>query len=209
MATAYLVRHLETESNAKGLFGDGPLDDVATERGFKQASALSVWWVSTKWDFDYCFVGDSERNRKTSEFIVGSEYGFTLGVKCTTALNEQGVGEWSGKSKLEIDQQLLADWRAGKILPLGGESDDDFEKRVLGFWKMKALPFLQEGKNLLMVASGNPIRVILGHILKTPWRNLLPALVVDNCSITAVKVNKKGECFVGPVNDTSHLKEVG
>ena len=29
MATAYLVRHLETESNAKGLFGDGPLDDVA------------------------------------------------------------------------------------------------------------------------------------------------------------------------------------
>lgn len=206
MGTAYLVRHFETESNARGLFGDGPLDDVPTERGAKQAGILRCVFDVIGVRIDEVCAGDSVRNLSTASSACGEIH---LTSQPTTALNEQHPGEWAGRSKKEILPALLADWRAGNYRIPGSESDVDFEFRVEVFWKEIALPKLRDEKNLIIVTSGNPIRVILGHIWKTPWRHLLPALVCDNCSITVVKVNKEGKCFVGPVNDISHLRAVG
>lgn len=209
MGTAYFVRHIETEANEKGLFGGGVLD-FATKRGRAQGIALGKRLVEDGIKFSRVLRGTAVRHLTTFELIESEYPEETLPITINHWLNEQGVGEWEGKSKVELDPQTLADWRAGKILPPGGESDDEFEKRVKSFLEVFVLPSLrQQDENLLIITSGNPIRRIVGHILGVRWRNLLPALICDNASLTVVKVSRDGKCFVGPINDTYHLKNIG
>lgn len=200
-----LIRHVETESNKLGLFGDGPLDDQLSAKGAAQINALVRCLMHREGRGDIVLSGTSTRQLLTA-------YTHPEGHRIVSGfggLNEIGVGEWSGMSKTDIDPQLLADWRAGKILPPDGETDDQFESRVRAVWKGIIHPQAADGDSLIVVSSGNPIRIILGEVLGIPWRCMLPTLDIDNAGITTLRLGKEGKCFITSVNDTSHLADIG
>ena len=204
MAEIYLVRHFETASNVKGLFGDGPLDDLPTDRGVAQARALCKVFLNRRLWFDICYCGTSLRQKNTAGIIC------PIGVprKEHGALNEKTLGAWGGKSKEAIDPELLQRWRKGEYVPEGGETQEDFESRVSEFWEEVIVPSLSKCIRILVVTSGNPIRIFVAHTLGIPWVKLLPELDCDNCAISMIRRNDRG-FFVATINDTSHLASVG
>lgn len=210
-----LVRHMETVSNEQGLFGDGELDAVASELGERQ---LGVFREDAPAPLDCAISGSQARQLLTARAILGEDFTITQDKR----LNEISVGEWSGKSKKDLDAQTLADWRAGKILPPGGESKQQFRDRVLACWRELILPQAQllvkdapTPKDptgiLLVVTSGNPIRVIVGEVLGIPDA-LQAQMDVQNCSVTALRVVRVGngfKVFVDQLNYLDHLRRAG
>ena len=222
----YLVRHAETESNKAGLFGDGPLDDVFSELGSRQLRVTYGYFASCGIQFDRVISGSQVRQIMNARAVVGTEYQDLLTEDKRTyivedaRLNEISVGEWSGKSKNDLDAQTLADWRAGKILPLGGESKEQFESRVLACWREMIFPMAQEliketwtpevpTGNILVVTSGNPIRMILGEVLGIPPA-MRAQMDVQNGSIAVLRVVKIGngfKVFLEQMNYLNHLRQ--
>lgn len=206
----WLVRHYETESNVKGIFGDGPLDDSPSKRGELQADALRARFLKKEHASDFYRVICSSQKRQlgTARMLA------LLDPICHEGLREKSVGEWSGKSKTDIDPQVLADWRAGKILPPGGESEEAFTSRVLACWQDLILPEAKKmicssgDFKLLVVTSGNPIRRIVGEVLGIPFAQQ-QFLDCQNCSVTIIRITDKGKIYLEALNDITHLESVG
>ncbi len=199
-----LARHYPTKSNKLGLFGDGPLDDVPTEGGEEQARALGRRLQAGS-KIDGIWHGETPRQAFTAK-IIALELPYAIDKIRSALLHEQGVGEWSGKSKsADISPKDLKAWREGRLLPPGGESDEEFSVRMMEAWNSIIQPAARSAGNNLVVTSGSVIRFAVAQVLKVPWRNLLPAMDVDNCGLTTLRM-ARGKLFVASVNDVSHLK---
>ena len=67
----------------------------------------------------------------------------------------------------------------------GGERFDDFARRVVETYERKIFTPERE-KNLLVVAHGGSIRVLVAHLLGLPPASMFFRLWIDNGSITAL-----------------------
>ena len=84
-------------------------------------------------------------------------------------LNERMYGDLQGLNKKETSQKYGEEqvhaWRRGfDIQPPGGESLKMTARRTLPYFKKKIVPFLQNGKSVLIAAHGNSLRAIVMHI---------------------------------------------
>jgi 2,3-bisphosphoglycerate-dependent phosphoglycerate mutase len=84
-------------------------------------------------------------------------------------LNERYYGELQGlnkeESKKTFGEEQVKLWRRGyDVAPPGGESLKDTVLRVIPFFEKYIEKELKEGKNILVVSSGNSLRSIVKHI---------------------------------------------
>ena len=84
-------------------------------------------------------------------------------------LNERMYGELQGKNKAETVKQFGPEqvkiWRRSyDVAPPQGESLATTTERVLPYFNHVIVPYLTEGKNVLIVAHGNSIRAIVKYI---------------------------------------------
>lgn len=218
----YLVRHPETVSNKKSLFGDGPLDNQLSELGLFQLQSTRGFFDSRQIKFDCVISGSQVRQLMTARGIVGDDFPITEDVR----IHEQSVGGWSGliKGPPDIEMEMVQAWRAGDILPPGGESKEQLEGRVLACWRELILPAAQglvkdiatpnvSTGNILVATSGNPIRVILGDVLGIPSKKQSNK-DIQNCSISVLRVvldkkTNKFKVYEEVSNYTDHLLGVG
>jgi len=89
-----------------------------------------------------------------------------LPVYSTAMLDERYYGELQGLSKSEtatkFGQEQVQQWRRSySARPPGGESLEDTQKRVIPYFDIQILPYLQQGQNVLVVAHGNSLRSII------------------------------------------------
>ena len=89
-----------------------------------------------------------------------------LPVYSTAMLDERYYGELQGLSKSEtatkFGQEQVQQWRRSySARPPGGESLEDTQKRVVPYFDIQILPYLQQGQNVLVVAHGNSLRSII------------------------------------------------
>jgi 2,3-bisphosphoglycerate-dependent phosphoglycerate mutase len=94
---------------------------------------------------------------------------FGLEIESSSALNERDYGEYTGKNKWEVKtlvgEEAFNQIRRGWDVPVpGGETLKMVYERVVPFYAEIILPQLREGKNILIVASGNSIRSLIKYL---------------------------------------------
>lgn len=169
MGKLILVRHGESEWNAKGLW-TGWTDIPLSEKGKKEAVAVAEAIHSIH--IDICYTSTLIRARETLTIILHF-LGKNPPIVENKALNERNYGDYTGKNKWEIKKQLgdeaFAKLRRSWNYPVpNGETLKDVAGRVLPFYKDQILPQLQKGKNVLVAAHGNSIRALMKEIENIP-----------------------------------------
>lgn len=85
------------------------------------------------------------------------------------ALNERSYGELEGLDKARTAEKYgvekIALWRRSyTVCPPGGESLEITFERVIPYYKTEIEPRLKGGENVLIVAHGNSLRVLMMHL---------------------------------------------
>jgi 2,3-bisphosphoglycerate-dependent phosphoglycerate mutase len=164
-----LVRHGESEWNAKGLW-TGWTDIPLSEKGKKEAEAIAEAIHTIP--IDICYTSTLSRAKETLTIIL-QFLGKNPPVIENKALNERNYGDYTGKNKWDIKKKLgdedFAKLRRSWNYPVpNGETLKDVAARVYPFFKEVILPELLQGKNVLVAAHGNSIRALMKEIENIP-----------------------------------------
>jgi len=165
-----LLRHGEVEglvSIARGSGTDVPL----TALGWKQMDAVSKVLLT---EGTLTAVGSSPMPRCIDfarQFCTES----AMPLKLLEDMSEIDFGDWEGKTAEEIEEQKMLcrfmENPDGVEIP-GGESFEDFSKRIIDAWELWLVDV--SGEHRLLIAHGLVIRVLLSHLLGLPrsqiWR---------------------------------------
>lgn len=166
MAYLVLVRHGQSTYNKQGLWA-GKTDVPLTEEGMEEARTAGREIISI--DFDIVYVTNQMRTQQTwvgiEEIIKDQSYE----LRIAPAFRERDYGDLTGKNKWEAKEEMGEElWqkvRRGWNVPIPkGETLKDVYERVIPYYKETVLSELKEGKNILIVASGNSLRALVKHL---------------------------------------------
>jgi 2,3-bisphosphoglycerate-dependent phosphoglycerate mutase len=166
MPTLVLVRHGQSQWNLENKF-TGWVDVPLTPLGEQEAKRAGDLLKGRK--FDIAFTSDLQRAQKTLAVILNEIGQSDLTIIKDTALNERHYGDLQGLDKAETakkfgDEQVKIWRRSYDIAPPNGESLKDTAARTLPYFDDKIIPYLKEGKNVLVAAHGNSLRSIVMHL---------------------------------------------
>ena len=159
-----LIRHGQSEWNALNQF-TGWKDPDLTAKGIEEAHNAGKIIKNLKINFDLVFTSALIRAQNTAEIIL-KEINQPLSTIKNQALNERNYGDLAGLNKDDArkrwgDEQVHTWRRSYDIPPPGGESLKDTGERVLPFFMKEILPYVCEGKNVLVAAHGNSLRSLI------------------------------------------------
>jgi 2,3-bisphosphoglycerate-dependent phosphoglycerate mutase len=183
------LRHLKSQWNKDNRFA-GWVDNPLSDEGRAQAAEIAN--ILQREKIDVAYTSPLIRNQETAlrifetfkdiypiflhldggkmqtwaHFEGGGNY---LPVYVSEKLNERYYGNIQGLNKEEIarkyGERVVRGWRRGfSNKPPGGESLEDTYKRVLPFFKKYIAKDLTDGKNVLVVTSGNSLRAVVKYI---------------------------------------------
>src|SRR5687767_9437196 len=187
MGTLVLLRHGESEWNAKNLF-TGWVDVDLTAKG--EAEARRGGELLRQHDLlpDVVHTSVMKRAIRTAELSLLSADRHWIPVKRHWRLNERHYGALQGKNKKqtleEFGEEQFMLWRRSYDFPppdieLGSEFSQDADPRYAGepipraealeqvlvralpYWESDIVPDLQSGKTVLVAAHGNSIRALV------------------------------------------------
>ncbi len=190
MAKLILLRHLQSQWNLENRFTgwvDVPLSKEGVAKTKEIADKLSAMRIDVVYTsplirnqetvlriFEYLdkypiflhFEGKMKKRGKFEE--LNKNY---IPVFVTEELNERYYGKLQGLNKEEIIKKEGVEkvrlWRRGfEQGPPGGETLKDVYNRTIPFYKKYIEKDLKDGKNVLIVASHNSLRVLVKHIEK-------------------------------------------
>ena len=193
MATLFLLRHLKSNWNTQKRFagwGNNPL----SAEGRQQAKEIGPRVASEKIDVIYSnalvrcletvtrIFEDIPDRYPVFSYIDGGkmeEWGGyekhpgDVPIYVTEILNERYYGKLQGRPhedlKKEVGEEQVQMWRRSyDQRPPEGESMEDTYKRVMPFFNDYVMKNLEDGKNVLIVASGNSLRSIVKHLENMP-----------------------------------------
>lgn len=158
-----LVRHGESEWNAKGLW-TGWTDVSLTEKGKSEAKKTATSLRDIK--FDLAFTSDLKRANETLSIILEELSLQKIPVHKSFSIKERHYGEYTGKNKWEIKEKVGEEKfkriRRGWNEPIPqGESFKDVYERVSAHYIVNILPHIKSGKNILFVAHHNSNRALI------------------------------------------------
>ncbi|OGH24899.1 MAG: hypothetical protein A3B47_02190 [Candidatus Levybacteria bacterium RIFCSPLOWO2_01_FULL_39_24] len=165
MANLILVRHGESEWNAKGLW-TGLTDIGLSEKGIQQSRFAGEKLKGMS--IDLAFASVLIRAKQTLDEIKN-----VLKIDIPTfedkALNERDYGIYTGKNKWEIqkevgNEQFLKIRRSWDSPIENGESLKDVYDRTIPYYQAEILPELKKGKNVLIIAHGNSLRALIKYL---------------------------------------------
>lgn len=168
MAKLYLQRHLKSQWNLENKFTgwtDVPLSKEGVESAKKAAEELAGLKI------DKVYTSPLIRNRETVSLILKNLEKENLPVVADKALDERNYGELQGLDKDEVKEKYGEEqvhlWRRSyDIAPPGGESLKDVYERAVPFFQKYAEKDLENGKDVLIVASHNSLRAIVKYVEK-------------------------------------------
>ena len=170
MPKLILLRHLESQLNKEDRFTgwtNVPLSQEGKESAKKVAEGLIGLPI------DKVYTSPLTRNRKTVFLVLENIGKRELPVVFDKALDERNYGRLQGLNKEEVKKQYGQEqvrlWRRSwDEAPPDGESLKDVYNRVVPFYEENIKKDLQEGKNILVVASHNSLRALVKYLEKIP-----------------------------------------
>ncbi len=192
-ATLVLLRHGESDWNAKGLF-TGWVDVGLTERGIEEARRGGELLVETRLLPDVLHTSLLRRAIRTADIALDVADRLWIPVRRSWRLNERHYGALQGKDKAavrtEFGDEQFKRWRRSydtpppslpaddpmapardpryaalpaDALPLT-ECLEDVVVRLLPYWYDALVPDLRSGATVLVVAHGNSMRALVKHL---------------------------------------------
>ena len=201
MTRIILIRHGETEWNAKGLY-QGQMDSPLTREGLAQADALAQRMRQHS-PISALYTSDLPRTHATAAPTVKA-----LGLTTVSepALGERNYGIFQGEDKSTITERFPAEYAAHTsgdidyVIPKG-ESNRQFHDRVVT--ALDALGAHHNGEQIAVVTHGGVLTAIFKHVLGLPIA--APRYFsVPNTSYNLV-FHLGDRWRVGTMGDTSHL----
>ena len=150
-----IVRHGESAWNAEHRL-QGQADPSLSERGRAQAVALRP--VLAAMSFDGVVASDLARAHETAALA-----GFTDPL-LDARWREIALGEWTARLNAEVAAEDLEAWRAGRMVPEGGESWAAFGTRVAEAVEQLAA----RGGDHLIFSHGGCVRAACAHVAGAP-----------------------------------------
>lgn len=165
MSKLILVRHGETSWNQLG-FWQGQTDIPLSAEGKKQLDKADE--ILRGETIDIVYTGTLSRLVKSVQFIQ-DDLKIKAPVYEDPALNERDYGIYVGQNKWDFKKKYGEDAfekvRRGWATPIPeGETMEDVENRVVPFYTQTIKPILNNGKNVLVVSSGNTLRTLIKHL---------------------------------------------
>jgi len=170
MANLYLQRHLQSQWNKENRF-TGWTDVPLSEEGTESAKIVAQKLVG--FQIDKVYTSPLIRNKETVALILKELDKTNLPIVLDKALDERNYGELQGLNKDEVkkkygEEQVQLWRRSYDTAPPGGESGEDVYKRAVPFFQKYIEKDLEDGKNVLVVASHNSLRMIVKYIENIP-----------------------------------------
>ena len=158
-----LVRHGLSVYNDQNRF-TGWKDVELNEQGNEEAEQAGL--ILKNINFDLAFTSNLVRAQNTLMIILKKIGKLDLPIEKNIALNERDYGDLIGQNKTEAAEKFGSEqvhiWRRSyDIPPPGGESLKDTAERVIPYLQKQILPYVFDGKNILVSAHGNSIRAIV------------------------------------------------
>ncbi|GAA3423015.1 phosphoglyceromutase [Streptosporangium nondiastaticum] len=188
-----LLRHGESEWNAKGLF-TGWVDAGLSEKGEEEARRGGRLLVEAGVRPDVLHTSVLTRAIQTANLALGTADLLWLPVNRSWRLNERHYGALQGKDKAQTraefgDEQFMLWRRSYDVPPPPIADDDEFSQagdprytllpgelmprteclkdvveRMLPYWYDRIVPDLAAGRTVLVVAHGNSLRALVKHL---------------------------------------------
>jgi 2,3-bisphosphoglycerate-dependent phosphoglycerate mutase len=192
MATLILLRHGESEWNAKNLF-TGWVDVALTDKGRAEAARGGEQMVEAGLLPDVVHTSLQRRAITTAHLALDRADRHWIPVRRSWRLNERHYGALQGKDKKQIrdeygEEQFML-WRRSYDVPPPPIDDDDpwsqagdpryadlgpempraeclkdVVARMLPYWDAAIVPDLAAGNTVLIAAHGNSLRAIVKHL---------------------------------------------
>ena len=183
--TLYFVRHGVTEPNFRGYRCGGDLDTPLMDIGCDQAYLLAKQIERMKLRIGVIVSASLVRTRQTASIISG-----VLGnipVEVDPLLNERRLGQWNNRPIAETEELLAA-----KVTPPGGESEEEFQRRV-AMALQNLRPYFD--RRPLIVSSkgvGRVMNALLGGQGRMHVGNgeIVEFVVAPNAATTPLQVNR-------------------
>ena len=193
-----VVRHGQTEFNRRGLY-QGHADSPLTATGEAQARRLATRLRSLHWSATvHC--SDLDRARRTAELLVRPS---AQRIREDAALRERCYGVFEGLSRAQIAQQYPAGIAANPdYTPPGGETQDEFKRRVIGAFDRIAGE--HAGQRVLVVTHGGVVTAFARHVLGVPG-NAPRRFDIGNTSLSLFYRDDERGWMVRFLGDVAHL----
>lgn len=147
--------------------------------------------------FDYAYASDLKRTQETLHEILQVTNQFPE-ITPNKAFNERNYGVYTGKNKWEVQkevgeeefQKIRRSWDS----PIPeGESLKQVYDREIPFFQSEIEPKLRQGKNVIIVSSGNPLRALVKYLEN-----------VSDEDISSLEIGT-GEAYVYEVNEQGKI----
>jgi 2,3-bisphosphoglycerate-dependent phosphoglycerate mutase len=183
----YLIRHGQSEWNAKDLF-TGWVDVDLSSKGIDEAKAAGKCLLKQNIQLDLVFTSILKRAIKTAWLTLEELNAFAVPQKSLWELNERHYGDLQGKNKAQMralvgdeqvkiwrrsydvrppetkEIQVLSPYAFGLKEVPKTESLKDTVNRVKVAWERDVLPQIKLNKTVLISAHGNSLRGLIKHL---------------------------------------------
>lgn len=204
MTKLILIRHGESEANAKGIFA-GQINPDLEKKGLDQAK-LTAKHIAGNYKVDKIYSSDLQRAYKTALCLADIT---GLEVEKNQNLREIFAGDWEGLTFEQLQKKYPDEYgvwmnHIGKARCAGGESVAELGNRVMEVLTKIAKD--NEGKTVAVATHATPIRVMqslvetggLDEMENIPW--------VSNASVNIFEYD--GNWKIVSLSLDSHLAEL-
>ena len=200
-----VVRHGESEWNKLNQF-TGTTDVSLSENGITEAKIAGKMLKNYK--FDFVFTSQLNRTFETSKIIMDQSIHEKITPVMLVDLQERDYGHITGKNKTELEHvygkdQIMIWRRSYHNGPPGGESLHDVKLRVGKTYNYNIQKFVEEGKNILIVAHGNSLRALFVHLRIKSSYDIEKFEISTGVPIIIDTINKDYE-YINPYSLTAY-----
>lgn len=185
MPIVTLIRHAETTYNASKIFA-GRIDCELSEKGIRDTKNKFNY---QKEDFDIYYCSPLKRSIDTLNLMIeGIDK-----INIDNRIIEISIGDWEGKSKETLPQDLLANYRKGIYTPLHAETIKEVDERVSSFI-LELFDLFDDDTKILVITHNGVMRSIKRNFVPD-YENImssnLETIVLDRKNYTYYLNNKK------------------
>lgn len=198
--TLYIVRHGETDWNAKGLI-QGNTNNPLNTKGKGQAEAVAVQLGAVKLDMIY--PSALTRAMQTAEAIAR---GVKAPVTPDARLNERSRGMYEGQEESAVKAEFSPRFASLDDDMNGGESLRSISTRVGNF--TQEILKKHKGKIIMVVGHSGVNPLVIGTLINLPPERAIAEIKQGNDEVYKLQVSADGSVQMWKLIPATKLKEL-